>query len=175
MGVRERGTAESRPSGVQVQIWICEIGGCGQSAFVVSGICLAVDRSCRYCGCLFLQRRSSRNVMSRSCYSSSSLALLVILSFLIVWFVFVRLRFLCHHKGSGSHVHFCPRPCSSTKRWAKLSTHRHKGDHTQRGPCSHAPFGRKPTVCVIATKRLGSLPLARIRSKTWVFLRRLHI
>ena len=27
------------------------------------------------------------------------------------------------HKGSGSYVHFCPRPCSSTCRWVGLSTH----------------------------------------------------
>ena len=29
-------------------------------------------------------------------------------------------------KGLGSHVHFSPRPCSSTYGWAKHSTHRHK-------------------------------------------------
>ena len=33
---------------------------------------------------------------------------------------------VCVHKEPGSHVHFCPRPCSSTSRWARLSTHRHK-------------------------------------------------
>ena len=31
------------------------------------------------------------------------------------------------HTGSGSYDHFCPRPCSSTYRKAKLSTHRHTG------------------------------------------------
>ena len=71
----------------QVQSRICENAngskcGCGHGAFV-SEICLAVDHLWRYCSCLFLQRRSSRKVMSRSCYSFSSLALLVILSFLI--------------------------------------------------------------------------------------------
>ena len=30
------------------------------------------------------------------------------------------------HKGSGSHVHLGPRPCSSTRRQARLSTHHHK-------------------------------------------------
>ena len=34
------------------------------------------------------------------------------------------------HKGSGSHDHFCSRPCSSTCRWARLSTHRHSGPHS---------------------------------------------
>ena len=32
-------------------------------------------------------------------------------------------------KGSGSHVHVSPRPCSSTYRWARLATHRHLGPH----------------------------------------------
>ena len=39
----------------------------------------------------------------------------------------LRLARLFAHKGSGSHIHFCPRPCSSTCRWARLATHRHWG------------------------------------------------
>ena len=66
--------------------------------------------------------------MSRSCYLSSFLALSLAFSLVwFVWFVFVRLRFFCHHKGSGSYVHFCPRPCPSTYRWAKLLAHLNKG------------------------------------------------
>ena len=56
----------------------------------------------------------------------------------------------------GSSVRFCPRPCSSTWRWARLATHRHRGPHSALPllscplwPCNHR-------VCVIA-KRLGFL------------------
>ena len=78
------------------------------------------------------------------------------------------------HKGSGSHIHFCPRPCSSTCRWASLATHRHWGPlcvYTVLScpiwPCYHR-------MCVIA-KETGLSPLARTCSRTWIFLRRLHI
>ena len=37
---------------------------------------------------------------------------------------------LFHHKESGSQVHLCPRPCSSTCRWAKLQTHRRRRPHS---------------------------------------------
>ena len=121
--------------------------GCGLSAFVVSGIRLAVDRLFLYCGCLFLPCRSSRNVMSFwrcLCY------------FLVwfIWFVFVWLRFFCHHKGSGSHVHFCPRPCSSTYRWAKLSTHRHKGTTLNEVRALTLPSAVKPP-CVCHRQETG--------------------
>ena len=39
-------------------------------------------------------------------------------------------------RWSGSYVHFCPRHGSSTYRWAKLATHRHRAPHSdgaQRG------------------------------------------
>ena len=52
------------------------------------------------------------------------------------------LFFVC--KGSESSVHVCPRPCSSTDRWAKLSTHRHNKDNPHRSPCSHAPVAMLP-------------------------------
>ena len=78
------------------------------------------------------------------------------LSFSLVWVWFVFVRFFCHHKGSGSYVHFCPRPCSSTYRWAKLPTHRHKGTTlnevralTPPWPCSHRMW--------VIAKRLGRL------------------
>ena len=89
--------------------------------------------------------------MSRSCYLSSSLALFVILSGLGL----VRVRPLLL-SSQGSYVHFCPRPCSSTYRWAKLPTHHHKGTSlnevralTPRWPCSHRMW--------VIAKRLGSL------------------
>ena len=79
------------------------------------------------------------------------------------------------HKGSGSHVHVCPRPCSSTCRWARHPTHRHKGTTLSvqsvlscpLWPCAHR-------MCVIA-KETGLSPLAGTCSRTWAFLRRLHI
>ena len=57
--------------------------------------------------------------------------------------------------GLESHGHFCPRPCSSTYRWARITIHA-KGPHSMKSvlsrplwPCSHR-------ICVIA-QRLGSL------------------
>ena len=60
-------------------------------------------------------------------------------------------------QGVGSYIHFCPRPCRSTSRWARLSTHRRQGTtlcvqsvlSCPLWPCSHR-------MCVIA-KRLGCL------------------
>ena len=45
----------------------------------------------------------------------------------VSWCV-VLLDYACcvYHKGSGSHVQLCPRPCSSTHRRPSLSTHRHR-------------------------------------------------
>ena len=81
---------------------------------------------------------------------------------------------LVTHKGSGSQFHVCPRPCLSTCRWARLATHRHWGPlcvspvlSCPLWPCNHR-------MCVIA-REIGLSPLARTCSKTWVFLRRLHI
>ena len=78
------------------------------------------------------------------------------------------------HKGSGSQFHVCPRPCLSTCRWARLATHRHWGPlcvspvlSCPLWPCNHR-------MCVIA-REFGLSPLARTCSRTWVFLRRLHI
>ena len=101
---------------------------------------------------------------ARSCYLSSSLDLS--LSFCLchslvpfVRFVFVWLCLFCHHKGSGSHVHFCPRPCSRTFRCidGPRSLTTDTKDHTQCSPCSHAslwPCSHR--MCVFA-KRLGSV------------------
>ena len=61
------------------------------------------------------------------------------------------------HKWSGSHVHFYPRPCSSTCRQANFSTHRHSGPHFVCNPCSCAHFGRVTAACVSSPKRLGCL------------------
>ena len=64
------------------------------------------------------------------------------------------------HKGSGSYVHFNPRPCSSTCRWAGLATHQHWRPLCvdpvllcPLWPCNHC-------MCVITC------------SRTWTFLRR---
>ena len=48
-------------------------------------------------------------------------------------------------KRRERRVHFCPRPCSSTRRWARLATHRHSGPHSVCIPCSYAHFGRAST------------------------------
>ena len=61
------------------------------------------------------------------------------------------------HKVSGSHVHVCPRPCSSTYRLARITTHRRREPHSVCCPCSHAHFGRLTTACVSSPKRLGCL------------------
>ena len=60
------------------------------------------------------------------------------------------------HKGSGSHFHFCPRPCSSTHRWARRSQPTNTGDHAVKSvlPYPHQPDDHR--MCVIA-KRLGCL------------------
>ena len=79
-----------------------------------------------------------------------------------------------HSQGSGSHVDFCPRPWSSTCRWARFSTHRHNGPHSVCNPCSRAHFGHVTAACVIA-KETGQFPEARTCSRTWTFPRRLHI
>ena len=52
------------------------------------------------------------------------------------------------HQGSGSCFHFCPRPCVSTCRWARLATHRHIGPHFVCISCSHAHLARATTACV---------------------------
>ena len=74
----------------------------------------------------------------------------------LVWsrFIFAPVHI---HKGSGSHFNFCPRPCSSTCRWARVATHRRIGPHLVCIPCSHAHFGRTTTACVSSPKRLGCL------------------
>ena len=52
-----------------------------------------------------------------------------------------------YHKGSGSYSLVCPRPCSSTCRWARRSTHRQK--------CSHAHFGRVSAAPCITAEGTG--------------------
>ena len=59
------------------------------------------------------------------------------------------------HTGSGSHVHFRPRPCSSTDRCARLSTHRHLGPHnTVTSVLSGPHWLHRHRMCLI-TNRLG--------------------
>ena len=61
------------------------------------------------------------------------------------------------HTGSGSHVHFRPRPSSSTDRWARLTSHRHVGPHnTVKSVLSCPPRPHRHRMCVIA-KGLGCL------------------
>ena len=74
-------------------------------------------------------------------------------------FFFLHSLFACSlaQKGSGSYVHFRPRPRSSTSRWARLATHGHSGPHTECSPCSHAHFGCATTARVSSPKRRGSL------------------
>ena len=67
-----------------------------------------------------------------------------------------RSGFACgSHKGSGSHVHFRPRPSSSTDRWARLTTDRHLGPHnTVKSVLSCPQWPHRHRMCV-TTKGLG--------------------
>ena len=59
-----------------------------------------------------------------------------------------------HCKGSGSYSLVCPRPCSSTCRWARCATHRQK--------CSYAHFDRVSAAPCITAEGTGLfLKLAR--------------
>ena len=68
---------------------------------------------------------------------------------------------LAFTKGRGLPFTFA-RSCLSTFRWARLATHRHMGPHSVWNPCSRQCNHR---ISVIT----------KTRSKTRVFLRRLHI
>ena len=63
---------------------------------------------------------------------------------------------LLTHKGSGSCFHFCPRPCLSSCRWAKLTTHRHIEPHSMCPVLARPPWPCNHRMCVIA-RRLGCL------------------
>ena len=83
------------------------------------------------------------------------------------------------HKGLGSYVHVCPRPCSSTNRWAKLATHLRK-DHTQCYLHSHhcevwvlTPLVPVQPWHVCHRQKTGLPPMACRRSRTWSLLARL--
>ena len=78
------------------------------------------------------------------------------------------------HKGSGSHVDFCPRPCSSTCRWVRFSTPRHSGPHSACNPCSCAHFGHVTAAC--HRRRDWALSKgSHMQQEMDIFLRRLHI
>ena len=76
--------------------------------------------SCLVLSCLVL------SCLVLSCLVLSCLVLsCLVLSCLVLSCLSLRLACLFAHKGSKYHVHFCPRPCSSTCRWARLATHLH--------------------------------------------------
>ena len=75
--------------------------------------------------------------------------------------VFVPVGF---HKVSGSYVHVCPRPCSSTCRWDKASHPPTLGTTPSMVRALHAHFGRVTTTCV--SSRLGCLHWLACRSTT---------
>ena len=57
-------------------------------------------------------------------------------------------------RGSGSYVHFSPRPCPSTDRWARLSTHRHHGSTLcARSEPSYSLWPLNHRMCVVAWRR----------------------
>ena len=63
-----------------------------------------------------------------------------------------------HCKGSGSYSLVCPRPCSSTCRWARCATHRQKCSYAHFGRVSAAPFRRNFAVPKASTgNRIGHL------------------
>ena len=73
----------------------------------------------------------------------------------------------CFRKGSGSHVHFRPRPHSSTDRWARITTHRHLGPHnTAKSVPTMAPS--PPHVC--NRQGTGLFPQARTCRTAWAFI-----
>ena len=78
------------------------------------------------------------------------------------------------HKGSGSHVDFCPCPCSSTCRWVRFSIHRHSGPHSVCNPCSRAHFGHVTAAC--HRQKDSAAPIgSQMQQDMDIFLRRLHI
>ena len=95
--------------------------------------------------CVSLTLSLSLSLLHRMLMSSCSSITCVSLLFLHLVFLFLFLiHCLCacrYSQGSGYHVHFCPRPCSSTCRWANFSTHRHSGPHSVCNPCSRANLG----------------------------------
>ena len=59
-----------------------------------------------------------------------------------------------HHKGAGSHVHFCPCPCLSTHRWAKPKKSTDAVDHTHVQSVLTCPlWPRGNRMCVVAERR----------------------
>ena len=75
--------------------------------------------SCLVLSCLVL------SCLVLSCLVLSCLVLsCLVLSVLVLSCLCVHSACLFAHKGSGSYVHFCPRPCPSTCRWARLATQR---------------------------------------------------
>ena len=78
-------------------------------------------------------------------------------------------RFL--YKGPGPYIHFCPRPCSSTCRWARLATHRRRGPHFVCIPCSRATVLPRH---VWRRQETGLSPVVRTCSMKWEVLRRFH-
>ena len=67
---------------------------------------------------------------SSLCGCSQALLVSLVLSCLVLT---LRSACLFAYKGSGSYVHFCPRPCLSTCRWPTDI-----GDHSVCLPCSRA-------------------------------------
>ena len=58
------------------------------------------------------------------------------------------------HPGSGSHFHFCRRPCYNAHRWATLSADRRRGPHSVR---SHTPSWLRIHRTSVIAWRLGCI------------------
>ena len=85
------------------------------------------------------------------CVLQCCVVLVLILEFLSLplfslffFFFFLPVRF---HKGSGSHVHFCPRPCSSTHRMGQ-ALHPPTPWTTHCAICALVPLSRVTNACV---------------------------
>ena len=94
----------------------------------------------------------------------SEFAVVSAFRFAIDWVTPVRF-----HKGSVSHVHFHPRPCSSTDRWARPSSHRNFEVRALMPTLASSP----PHVC--HRQGTGLSPQARKCSRTLTFLGRLNV
>ena len=83
---------------------------------------------------------------------------------------------LLHTKGSGSHVRLCPRPCSSTDRWARLTSHRHQRTslRTMSVPppsvwcVLSCPFTHVTAACVSSSRDWAVSTLARTSQQDMV-------
>ena len=78
------------------------------------------------------------------------------------------------YKRSGSHFHFCPRPCSRHLSMGQAATpHRH-GTTSHFSPCSDASFGRVSNACVSSPKDWAVSISSHMQEDMVISLARFH-